>query len=239
MKRRNGDARQAFSLDGFFALLRNKERRWAATGMASAMGTLALAAIKALVGVYAASAFLAFNALFSVTAAISKIIIVRGDGAHRRSAGIVLSAGCIPLALYCTGMVFAGWGSNARYDNIAGITVAAGAFADFGLAISGIVSACKMDRGHFMALKQVNLACALVMIQLTQVALLSFADETTCASELANGAMGLACTLAALGLGVNVTIKGAKHPRRKERRQRTCLEKTAEGSGNESGNLPW
>lgn len=77
MKRRNGDAQQAFSLDGVFALLRDKERRWAATGMASAMGTLALAAIKALMGVYAASAFLAFNALFSVTAAIAKIIIVR------------------------------------------------------------------------------------------------------------------------------------------------------------------
>lgn len=38
MKRRNGDARQAFSLDGFFALLRDKERRWAATGMAIGSG---------------------------------------------------------------------------------------------------------------------------------------------------------------------------------------------------------
>lgn len=239
MKRCNGDARQASSLDGAFALLRNKEQRWAATGMASAAGTLVLAAIKALLGVYAASAFLALNALFSVTAAIAKIIIVRGDGAHLRSAGIVLNAGSIPLALYCAGMVFAGWGSNAHYDNIAGITVAAGAFADFGLAISGIVSARKMDRVHFMALKQVNLACALVMVQLAQVALLSFAGETTCTSELANGVMGLACTLAALGLGANVTIKGAKPPSRQERRPRTCLEKTVEGSENESGNLPW
>lgn len=210
MRRARSGAWEATAPSDVRALLRCKEQRWAATGMASAAGTLVLAAVKAAMGAYATSVFLALNALFSVAAAIAKIVIVRGDGAHRRSAGIILSAGCVPLALYCAGMVLAGWGSNVHYDSIAGITVATGAFADLGLAVSGIVSARKMDRAHFVALKQVNLACALVMLSLTQVALLSFGGTGSSTFELANGAMGLGCTLAALGLGVNVTVKGAR-----------------------------
>jgi|GEM_PF-2089895 hypothetical protein len=142
-----------------------------------------------------ASLFWIANAAFSVGLAVAKILVVdahRGErAAHPRGRHLDpdrwqrqvyrVAGGAVLLiaALYvvsCAAMMVGG-GEVQTYDKYTGIAIATLTFTELGLAISGIVSARRRADLLVEVIKLSNLAGALVLLVLTQTALISFAND--------------------------------------------------------------
>ncbi len=102
-----------------------------------------------------------------------------------------------------------------RYDTIVGISIAAFAFLDLGLAIAGLVRSGRRKDLLLSGLKTVNFSGALAAIALTQAALLSFSGEEVVSPAVlqGNAAMGILVGAVSCLLALRMLVRFGKRDR--------------------------
>ncbi len=102
-----------------------------------------------------------------------------------------------------------------RYDTIVGISIAAFAFLDLGLAIAGLVRSGRRKDLLLSGLKTVNFSGALAAIALTQAALLSFSGEEGVSPAVlqGNAAMGVLVGAVSCLLALRMLVRFGKRDR--------------------------
>lgn len=180
------------------------------------------------------SLFMLANVIFTLGMVVLKTLVVSADRrcragddhaalrAYRRS-GIVLLilAGlygtlCLPLVL--------GLAVTPRYGYEVSIAIAAVTFAELGLSVHGLVSSRRRRDTLMEAVKLGNIAASLVLLVLTQTALLSMATDGE--HSLWNGVCALVMATAVAGIGAGMLVRAARStPRRARRRGRRDLRK--------------
>jgi hypothetical protein len=161
----------------------------------STVTSLLMAAWKIAVAIIAsASLFWSANAAFSVGIAAAKYLAItahrpnrpdkpqltaamRQQRQHRvyRIAGVVILALAVAYILGCIPMV-RGRVELERYDVIIGITIATLTFTELGMAIHGAIAARRSSDLVVEMIKLSNLAGALILLVLTQSALISMGN---------------------------------------------------------------
>lgn len=199
------------------ALFRNKTRRAILFTILSIPGALLMAAWKAAVFVITPSLFLMATVLFAVGSVVAKSRVVAAHvsarrresaGSHHhdpelsrrtyRSTGVIVTA----LAGLYTGSflpMLTGDTDSVRYDQPVAIAIAAITFGELGLAIHGTVSARRNSDFLVEAVKLTNLAGGLVLLTLTQSALLSIDPDVEAGN--ANAISGLVFGSLATAIG--------------------------------------
>lgn len=187
--------------------------------------SLTMAAWKIVVAVLAtASLFWIINAAFSIGLAAARYMTVSTHRSSRRPApriprtaeqrerrmyrttGAVILGLSIVYMVSCATMLF-GDAHIERYDTIVGITIAALAFTELGLAIHGAITTRNNTNLIVGAIKLSNLASALVLIVLTQSALTSFSDGEGASLSHATGLGGILFGGLAGAIGVYMLVR--------------------------------
>ena len=199
------------------AVFRSKTRRALLFTMVAIPGTLAMAAWKAALFVIAPSYFLLATVVFTIGVAVAKAGIIRSHVSIRKRevAGSPVDAGAAQSRAYrTTGAIVLGLSAlyalsflpqltgaedSIAYDRPVAIIIAAITFGEIGLAIHGTVSAKRNRDLLTEAVKLTNLAAGLVLIPLTQSALLSI--EPQLESGIANAFSGILFGTLAAGVG--------------------------------------
>jgi hypothetical protein len=170
----------------------------------------------------APSLFLAATVVFTLGVAATKIWAVRRhrlsfahDAPHgdrtrfrqegHRMIGLVLALLSVVFVGCCVPMLV-GRAHAAHYDKWVAITIAAVTFAELGISIWGAVTARKDGEPLVEATKLVNVAAAVVLLVLTQSALLSFAGDINDAAAF-TGASGVFLGLVAAAIGVVMALR--------------------------------
>jgi len=199
------------------AVFRSKPRRALLFTMVSIPGALAMAAWKAALFVIAPSYFLLATVVFTIGVAVAKAGIIRSHVfvKKREIAGSAVDTGAAQERAYrATGALVLGLSAvyalsflpqltgaedTIAYDRPVAIIIAAITFGEIGLAIHGTVSAKRNRDLLTEAVKLTNLAAGLVLIPLTQSALLSI--EPQLESGIANAFSGILFGTLAAGVG--------------------------------------
>lgn len=183
-------------------------------------GHLMMAAAKAVILVMAFSAFMAANVLFTLGLAVIKIVVIRAARNVPSASGgalppayrvtgvliVVFSAAyavsCFPLAL--------GSSSSGSYSRIQAIAIATITFTELAMAVHGLLSSRRRKNPLMEAIKLSNLAASLVLLVLTQTALLSFAGQGGDLSRC-NGWFGVVMGLLAASVGAYMVVRHFRH----------------------------
>ena len=96
-----------------------------------------------------------------------------------------------------------------NYSLYVGITIAAVTFYDIGYSIYGIIKSIKNNSRQNNLLMLVNLATALISLELTQSALLSF-TQINVDNSLYNGIIGIVVGISSLVIGIIICFKKDK-----------------------------
>ena len=96
-----------------------------------------------------------------------------------------------------------------NYDLYTGITIATITFYDIGYSIYGIRRSIKYNNKQNNLLMLVNLATALISLELTQSALLAF-TQVGIDNSLYNGIIGIIVGISSLIIGINICLKRSK-----------------------------
>lgn len=98
---------------------------------------------------------------------------------------------------------------SVNYDLYIGISIATVTFYDIGYSIYGIYKSIKNSNNQNNLLMLVNLATALISLELTQSALLSFA-QIDIDNSLYNGIIGIIVGISSLIIGMIICFKRGK-----------------------------
>lgn len=98
----------------------------------------------------------------------------------------------------------------AEYDLYTGIFIATVTFFDIGYSICGIIKESKNNDIQNKLLKLINLATALISLELTQTALLSF-TMVDVDNSLYNGLIGIIVGFCSLVIGIYIIRKSIKN----------------------------
>lgn len=199
------------------AVFRSKTRRALLFTMVSIPGTLAMAAWKAALFVIAPSYFLLATVVFTLGVAVAKAGIIRSHVVARRreAAGSPVdvpevqrrayrTTGLLVLALsalFALSFVpqLTGTEGDIAYERPVAIVIAAITFGELGLAVHGTVSARRNRDLLAEAVKLTNVAAGLVLLPLTQSALLSIDPDID--AGVANAFSGILFGSLAAGVG--------------------------------------
>ncbi len=96
-----------------------------------------------------------------------------------------------------------------NYNLYIGVTIAAVTFYDIGYSIYGIIKSIKNNNRQNNLLMLVNLATALISLELTQSALLSFI-QVNVDNSLYNGIIGISVGISSLIIGMIICFKKDK-----------------------------
>ncbi|GAA2180546.1 hypothetical protein GCM10009785_11820 [Brooklawnia cerclae] len=197
----------------------NRTERNVTFARVSIVTSLLMAVWKIIVAVVAtASLFWLTNAAFSIGLAIVKYIAVSAHqpgrpGRPPRAPEVIerrqhimyraTGAGIIVLAVVyiagCLTMVLNG-GQVERYDDVAGITIAAVTFTELGMALYGVFAARRDSDLVVEMIKLSNLAGAFVLLVLTQSALLSFSYSESTPQYTGLGGIAFGVLAGAIGV---------------------------------------
>jgi hypothetical protein len=188
------------------AVWRDRSRRGLALAVISVPGSVLMAGWKIALFCAAPSLLIAATVLFNLGVAAAKVFAVHrhrqsfaypaGSTARRafRQAGYRwIGCGIVALALMFVGAsvpLLLGRAHVTPFDKSVAIIIAAATFAELGVGIWGAVTARKDHEPLVEATKLVNVAAAVVLLVLTQSALLSISGSTTAAASF-NGASGV------------------------------------------------
>lgn len=196
-----------------FAHWRDAGRRTIMLSACAIPGHLAMGAAKAVLLVQDFSAFLTANVLFTLGQAVVKIWVVRaaradptgrGEPSRRayRSAAILLLCLSVAYLVSCLPMAL-GAEQSASYGRSEAIAIAAISFLELGLSVVGLFSSRRRGDLLMETVKLTSLAASMILMVLTQTAVLSFAEAGIDHSRV-NGrwgaGVGAASTLIALGM---------------------------------------
>ncbi|WP_267446006.1 hypothetical protein [Curtobacterium sp. GC_Cur_2] len=172
----------------------------------SVPGSLVMAGWKVVLFCAAPSLFLAATVIFTFGVAAAKIWAVRryrlsfafdatnGDRMRFRQAGHRWIGGAVTamsiVFIGCSVPMLVGRAHPVHYDKWVAIIIASATFAELGIGVCGAVTARKDGEPLVEATKLVNVAAAVVLLVLTQSALLSFAGSVEEAAAF-TGASGV------------------------------------------------
>ncbi|RPE76211.1 MULTISPECIES: hypothetical protein [unclassified Frondihabitans] len=217
------------------ALLRDKTRRALFFTAASIPGSFAMAAWKGALFLVAPSLFLLATVLFNLGVIAAKTLLVRthitagrrralAEGPvgnvreqHRRAyraTGILVTVLSLLYTLSFIPLFFAS-AEKITYDRPVAVIIAAITFAELGLAIHGTVSARRNRDLLSEAVKLTNVAAGLVLLTLTQSALLSLEKDID--PGHANAVSGVVFGTIATGIGVSMLIRSRRDSTTTER----------------------
>lgn len=203
------------------AVWRDRPRRGLVLAVLSVPGSLVMAGWKVVLFCAAPSLFLAATVVFTLGVAAAKVWAVRrhrlsfafdaanGDRMRFRQAGHRWIGGAVTamsvLFVGCSVPMLVGRAHPVHYDQWVAIVIAAATFAELGIGVWGAATARKDGEPLVEATKLVNVAAAVVLLVLTQSALLSFAGsaEDAAASTGASGVF-LGGVAAVIGLAMAV-----------------------------------
>lgn len=210
------------------ALLRDKTRRALFFTAASIPGSVAMAAWKGALFLVAPSLFLLATVLFNLGVIAAKTLVVRthvsarrrralAEGGvesvreqHRRAyrtTGILVTVLSLLYTLSFIPLFFAS-AEKISYDRPVAVLIAAITFAELGLAIHGTVSARRNRDLLSEAVKLTNVAAGLVLLTLTQSALLSLEKDIDAGH--ANAVSGVVFGTVAVGIGVSMLVRSRR-----------------------------
>jgi len=203
--------------DAFVSIMGDKTRRALLFTMVGIPAALLMVAWKAALFVVAPSLFLFATVLFNLGVAVAKAGIIRShvglrrrevaletvDAStnHRRSyrkTGVLVTS---MSALYTMSFIpmFVGESHEIHYDRNVAVIIAAVTFVEIGLAVHGSISARRNSDMLTEAVKLTNLASGLVLLTLTQSALLSLEPDVDIG--YANAISGIVFGSLATGVG--------------------------------------
>lgn len=185
-------------------------------------GHVVMASTKAVVLLFSFSAFMTANVLFTFGLALIKAFVIVADRravkrgmataiprAYRTTGLIVLVlsiayiVSCLPLAL--------GTNTSEHYDEKVAIAIATIAFTELGFSVHGLFSSRKNEDVLMEAIKLSNLASSLILLVLTQTALLSMSSSTTGDPSRYNGVCGVVLGTVAAFIGAHMMIRSRVH----------------------------
>lgn len=188
------------------------------TTLFSMLGNFALAAGKAVIGIFTVSLFMLVSAFYSALTGLAKQFYYRGalickedikkETVYYCFMAIFLLAASLVYSLYMVRLFFLS--SGLVYGKIAGITVAAVSFTELFMAVRGLVKSNKLNDMLVSGLKIVNLSVALTALVLTQSALLSFTSGVEIAYSYVTAAFGLCVGLVSSLLSVLMLLKARR-----------------------------
>ncbi|MFF0817196.1 hypothetical protein ACFYVR_18860 [Rhodococcus sp. NPDC003318] len=206
--------------------LTDRRRRTAFVTAAAVPGHLALAAWKASVFVLAPSAFLLANVLFTLALAGVKTVAViahrRGGGASRnpgahpnaeagayRAAGWTVLGCSVLYVVACVPMLLRTERADA-YEHSVALAIATVAFFELGFSLYGYVSARRSADVVQEAVKLTSLAAALILLVLTQTALLSLTPLEEADPTRYNGLCGVLLGSLAAAIGGRMVMRAGQ-----------------------------
>lgn len=179
------------------------------------LGNLLWGIVKILFGVFVKDYFWCVSGVFTLDIGLSKIIYRVGriksnydltkEIPYYRNIGICLAAGSLMYICYMARLLI--WDvPTINYDTILGITIAAFAFLDLGLAIRSFVISNKRHDFLLSGLRLVGISSGLTAIVLTQIALISLSNDGSINSNLYNGIFGVVAGVICLGISIFMII---------------------------------
>ncbi|MBY0689933.1 hypothetical protein K5S26_15490 [Microbacterium marinilacus] len=198
------------------AAMRDTGRRNIYFSLAAIPSHLLMAAWKGALTIASPSLFMFANVLFTLGLAAVKLLVVladrqsrrRGDGAvlarAYRWSGLVLVVCSLGYAALCLPLVF-GEGSTERYSYEVAIAIATVTFVELGFSIHGFMSSRRRHDLLMEAVKLSNVAASLILLVLTQTALLSMTSETD--HSRYNGVCGIVMAAIALLIGLRMCLR--------------------------------
>lgn len=205
------------------SVMTDRKRRTIYVTAVTIPGHLLLASWKASVFIIAPSAFLFANVLFTLTLAAVKTIAViahrRSDGAARnpvthpnpesvayRAAGWAVLGCSVLYVLACVPMLLC-MEPVGTYEHSTAIAIATVAFFEFGVSLYGYISARRIADVVQEAVKLTSLAAALVLLVLTQTALLSLTQHEDMNPTRYNGLCGVLLGSLAAAIGGRMIVR--------------------------------
>ena len=152
------------------------------------------------------SLLLAITGLYAITLSVIRSIALRTylrDETHnRRTIGVAVIVLSLAYAITCIPMVVGTESWTKNYTEVAGIAIATITFTEIGLAVNGAIRNRHHPAPMVAALQLSNLAGALIVLPVTQAAILSFTHPDD--PSQAAGVTGILCGVAAAGLGLRI-----------------------------------
>lgn len=120
------------------------------------------------------------------------------------SVGFFLFLASLSFIIYSIWTIFSH--KIVSYDLYSGITIATVTFFDIGYSIYGVVRSLKSHNSQDYLLMLINLSTALISLELTQSALLSFTQKNV-DNSLYNGTIGIVVGICALIISIIICFK--------------------------------
>lgn len=152
------------------------------------------------------SLFFIISALYNLCIGFAKLKVY-SKNENYWSVGLFIIFSSICFILYSIWTIIAK--RIVNYDLYTGIFIATVTFFDIGYSIYGIIKESKNNHVQNKLLKLINLATALVSLELTQSALLSF-TMINADNSLYNGLIGIIVGICSLLIGIFIIIKSIK-----------------------------
>ena len=145
----------------------------------------------------------AISSLYSLGIGLAKRKIYFNKNKFSSVGKFLIMASICFIAYSCWIMIIH---KNVYYNIYAGITIATVTFYDIGYSIYGINKSLKNNNKQNNLLMLVNLATALISLELTQSALLSF-TQIGVDHSLYNGTIGIVAGICSLIIGLIICLK--------------------------------
>jgi len=202
-------------------VLQSKNRRGITFAALSIPGNVVVAVWKTALIVVSPSLFLLANVVYTIGVVAAKVVAIRAHGVtragaaraadasrHRRRAyraiGGLVSMLSIAYVLSCLPMAL-GTSRAEAYDRHIAVLIAAVTFVELVLSVHGVMSARRNKDLLVEAIKLTNLAASLILLVLTQTALMSFAYRGD--ATVYNGVCGMVFGSMAALIGVYMLVR--------------------------------
>lgn len=170
------------------------------------IGNLLLFFLKILLSILTKSFAFIISALYNLGIGIAKKNTYK-DSRNNYKIGLYVVLASIAFIIYSIWIII--FHKSTNYNMYIGLAIATITFVDIGYSIYGIIKNSEDNNNQNKVLMLINLATALISLELTQTALLSFTTDNMDLS-LYNGIIGIIVGLIATFIGLHIIFKKNK-----------------------------
>lgn len=167
------------------------------------IGNLLLFFLKILLSILTKSFAFIISALYNLGIGIAKKNTYK-DNRNNYKIGLYVVLASIAFIIYSIWIII--FHKSTNYNMYIGLAIATITFVDIGYSIYGIIKNSKDNNNQNKVLMLVNLATALISLELTQSALLSF-TQVGVDNSLYNGLIGIVVGVSSLIIGIIILFK--------------------------------